>query len=130
MIIDGGNSLYEDTERRTKYLEPTGLGFVGMGVSGGEEGALKGPSLMPGGTKSAYHELEPILVKIAAQVDDGPCVTYVGPGGAGHYVKMVHNGIEYGDMQLIAEAYDVLKNGLGLSNEKLHSVFSGIKPMN
>jgi 6-phosphogluconate dehydrogenase len=124
MIIDGGNSLYEDTERRTKYLEPTGLGFVGMGVSGGEEGALKGPSLMPGGTKSAYHELEPILVKIAAQVDDGPCVTYVGPGGAGHYVKMVHNGIEYGDMQLIAEAYDVLKNGLGLSNEKLHSVFS------
>jgi 6-phosphogluconate dehydrogenase len=124
MIIDGGNSLYEDTERRTKYLEPTGLGFVGMGVSGGEEGALKGPSLMPGGTKSAYHELEPILVKIAAQVDDGPCVTFVGPGGAGHYVKMVHNGIEYGDMQLIAEAYDVLKNGLGLSNEKLHSVFS------
>ena len=124
MIIDGGNSLYEDTERRTKYLEPTGLGFVVMGVSGGEEGALKGPSLMPGGTKSAYHELEPILVKIAAQVDDGPCVTFVGPGGAGHYVKMVHNGIEYGDMQLIAEAYDVLKNGLGLSNEKLHSVFS------
>ena len=124
MIIDGGNSLYEDTERRTKYLEPTGLGFVGMGVSGGEEGALKGPSLMPGGTKSAYHELEPILVKIAAQVDDGPCVTFVGPGGASHYVKMVHNGIEYGDMQLIAEAYDVLKNGLGLSNEKLHSVFS------
>lgn len=124
MIIDGGNSLYEDTERRTKYLEPTGLGFVGMGVSGGEEGALKGPSLMPGGTKSAYHELEPILVKIAAQVDDGPCVTFVGPGGAGHYVKMVHNGIEYGDMQLIAEAYDVLKNGLGLNNEKLHSVFS------
>ena len=124
MIIDGGNSLYEDTERRTKYLEPTGLGFVGMGVSGGEEGALKGPSLMPGGTKSAYHELEPILVKIAAQVDDGPCVTFVGPGGAGHYVKMVHNGIEYGDMQLIAEAYDVLKNGLGLSNEKLHSVFT------
>jgi 6-phosphogluconate dehydrogenase len=124
MIIDGGNSLYEDTERRTKYLEPTGLGFVGMGVSGGEEGALKGPSLMPGGTKSAYEKLKPILVEIAAQVDDGPCVTYVGPGGAGHYVKMVHNGIEYGDMQLIAEAYDVLKNGLGLSNEKLHSVFS------
>jgi 6-phosphogluconate dehydrogenase len=124
MIIDGGNSLYEDTERRTKDLESTGLGFVGMGVSGGEEGALKGPSLMPGGTQTAYHELEPILTKIAAQVDDGPCVTYVGPGGAGHYVKMVHNGIEYGDMQLIAEAYDVLHNGLGLSNEKLHSVFS------
>ncbi|MEB3309028.1 MAG: decarboxylating NADP(+)-dependent phosphogluconate dehydrogenase [Snowella sp.] len=124
MIIDGGNSLYEDTERRTKDLESTGLGFVGMGVSGGEEGALKGPSLMPGGTPAAYHELEPILTKIAAQVDDGPCVTFIGPGGAGHYVKMVHNGIEYGDMQLIAEAYDVLKNGLGLSNEKLHSVFS------
>lgn len=124
MIIDGGNSLYEDTERRTQDLESTGLGFVGMGVSGGEEGALKGPSLMPGGTPTAYHELEPILTKIAAQVDDGPCVTFIGPGGAGHYVKMVHNGIEYGDMQLIAEAYDVLKNGLGLSNEKLHSVFS------
>ena len=123
IIIDGGNSLYEDTERRTQYLEATGLGFVGMGVSGGEEGALKGPSLMPGGTQSAYHELEPILTKIAAQVDDGPCVTYIGSGGAGHYVKMVHNGIEYGDMQLIAEAYDVLRNGLGLSNEKLKSVF-------
>ena len=124
MIIDGGNSLYEDTERRTQYLEPTGLGFMGMGVSGGEEGALKGPSLMPGGTASAYKELEPILTKIAAQVDDGPCVTYIGPGGAGHYVKMVHNGIEYGDMQLIAEAYDLLKNALGLSNDKLHEVFA------
>ncbi len=124
MIIDGGNSLYEDTERRTKDLEATGFGFVGMGVSGGEEGALHGPSLMPGGTKSAYHELEPILVKIAAQVDDGPCVAYIGSGGAGHYVKMVHNGIEYGDMQLIAEAYDVLKNGLGLTNQQLHEVFS------
>ncbi|ELR98138.1 decarboxylating NADP(+)-dependent phosphogluconate dehydrogenase [Gloeocapsa sp. PCC 73106] len=124
MIIDGGNSLYEDTERRTQELEATGLGFMGMGVSGGEEGALLGPSLMPGGTQSAYHELEPILTKIAAQVDDGPCVTYIGPGGAGHYVKMVHNGIEYGDMQLIAEAYDILKNVLGLSNPELHEVFS------
>ncbi|WP_069791387.1 decarboxylating NADP(+)-dependent phosphogluconate dehydrogenase [Cyanobacterium sp. IPPAS B-1200] len=124
MIIDGGNSLYEDTERRTKELEATGLGFMGMGVSGGEEGALNGPSLMPGGTESAYQDLEPILTKIAAQVDDGPCVTYIGPGGAGHYVKMVHNGIEYGDMQLIAEAYDLLKNGLGLSNERLHEVFT------
>ena len=124
MIIDGGNSLYEDTERRTQYLESTGLGFVGMGVSGGEEGALKGPSLMPGGTKAAYKELEPILTKIAAQVDDGPCVTFVGPGGAGHYVKMVHNGIEYGDMQLIAEAYDIMKNALGLSNQELHEVFA------
>ncbi|MGK7932035.1 MAG: decarboxylating NADP(+)-dependent phosphogluconate dehydrogenase [Microcystaceae cyanobacterium] len=123
MIIDGGNSLYEDTERRTQYLEPTGIGFMGMGVSGGEEGALKGPSLMPGGTGSAYQELEPILTQIAAQVDDGPCVTYIGPGGAGHYVKMVHNGIEYGDMQLIAEAYDIMKNCLGLSNQELHEVF-------
>jgi len=123
MIIDGGNSLYEDTERRTKELEATGLGFVGMGVSGGEEGALHGPSLMPGGTQSAYKDLEPILTKIAAQVDDGPCVTFIGPGGAGHYVKMVHNGIEYGDMQLIAEAYDVLANGLGLNNQQLHEVF-------
>ncbi|MGL6342390.1 MAG: NAD(P)-binding domain-containing protein, partial [Waterburya sp.] len=107
-IIDGGNSLFNDTERRTKDLESTGLGFMGMGVSGGEEGALNGPSLMPGGTEAGYRDLEPILVKIAAQVDDGPCVTYIGPGGAGHYVKMVHNGIEYGDMQLIAEAYDLM----------------------
>jgi len=124
MIIDGGNSLYQDTERRTKDLEATGLGFVGMGVSGGEEGALHGPSLMPGGTDTAYKELEPILTKIAAQVDDGPCVTYIGSGGAGHYVKMVHNGIEYGDMQLIAEAYDLLKHGLGLDHKQLHQVFS------
>jgi 6-phosphogluconate dehydrogenase len=124
MIIDGGNSLYEDTERRTQALEATGLGFVGMGVSGGEEGALHGPSLMPGGTEAAYKELEPILTKIAAQVDDGPCVTYIGPGGAGHYVKMVHNGIEYGDMQLIAEAYDVLKSVLGLNHHRLHEVFA------
>ncbi len=123
-IIDGGNSLYNDTERRTKDLEATGLGFVGMGVSGGEEGALNGPSLMPGGTEAGYKDLEPILTKIAAQVDDGPCVTYIGPGGAGHYVKMVHNGIEYGDMQLIAEAYDVLRNGIGLNGQELHQVFS------
>jgi 6-phosphogluconate dehydrogenase len=122
-IIDGGNSLYNDTERRTKDLESTGLGFMGMGVSGGEEGALKGPSLMPGGTEAGYRDLEPILVKIAAQVDDGPCVTYIGPGGAGHYVKMVHNGIEYGDMQLIAEAYDLMKNTLNLTGEELHEVF-------
>lgn len=124
MIIDGGNSLYEDTERRTKDLESTGLGFMGMGVSGGEEGALWGPSLMPGGTEASYKELESILTKIAAQVDDGPCVTYIGPGGAGHYVKMVHNGIEYGDMQLIAEAYDLLKNAVGVSNEQLHEIFA------
>jgi 6-phosphogluconate dehydrogenase len=125
MIIDGGNSLFDDTERRTKALEATGLGFVGMGVSGGEEGALTGPSLMPGGTKAAYEKLEPILKEIAAKVDDEPepCVTYIGPRGAGHYVKMVHNGIEYGDMQLIAEAYDLMKNVLGLSSDELHQVF-------
>jgi 6-phosphogluconate dehydrogenase len=124
MIIDGGNSLYQDTERRTNDLEATGLGFVGMGVSGGEEGALNGPSLMPGGTETAYRELEPILVKIAAQVNDGACVTYIGPRGAGHYVKMVHNGIEYGDMQLIAEAYHLLRDIGGLNHEKLHEIFS------
>ena len=123
ILIDGGNSLFDDTVRRTQELESVGLRFVGMGVSGGEEGALNGPSLMPGGTKEAYEFLEPILVKIAAQVDDGPCVTYIGPGGAGHYVKMVHNGIEYGDMQLIAEAYDLLKNVAGLDHTQLHQVF-------
>jgi 6-phosphogluconate dehydrogenase len=124
MIIDGGNSLFRDTERRTKDLEDSNFGFVGMGVSGGEEGALNGPSLMPGGTETAYGELAPILNKIAAQVDDGACVTYIGAGGAGHYVKMVHNGIEYGDMQLIAEAYDLLKNALGLDHQQLHEVFT------
>jgi 6-phosphogluconate dehydrogenase len=124
MIIDGGNSLYTDTDRRTKDLETAGLRFIGMGVSGGEEGALNGPSLMPGGTKAAYDSIEPIVTKIAAQVPDGACVTYVGPGGAGHYVKMVHNGIEYGDMQLIAEAYDLLKNIGGLDHFQLHDVFS------
>jgi 6-phosphogluconate dehydrogenase len=124
MIIDGGNSLYTDTERRVKDMEAANLSFIGMGVSGGEEGALNGPSLMPGGTEAAYREIEPIVTKIAAQVDDGPCVTYVGPGGSGHYVKMVHNGIEYGDMQLIAEAYDLLKNAAGLDHVQLHEVFS------
>ena len=124
VIIDGGNSLYEDTERRTKDLEALGLTFIGMGVSGGEEGALNGPSLMPGGTRSAYEKIEPIVTKIAAQVDDGPCVTYIGPGGAGHYVKMVHNGIEYGDMQLIAEAYDLLKTVGGLDRQALHETFT------
>ncbi|MGB3768653.1 MAG: NADP-dependent phosphogluconate dehydrogenase [Phormidesmis sp.] len=124
MIIDGGNSLYEDTERRVKDLEGAGFNFIGMGVSGGEEGALNGPSLMPGGSKAAYDAIEPIVTKIAAQVDDGPCVTYIGQGGSGHFVKMVHNGIEYGDMQLIAEAYDLLKNTLGLGHEELHEIFT------
>ena len=123
MIIDGGNSLYEDTDRRVADLEAAQLQFIGMGVSGGEEGALNGPSLMPGGSRGAYETIEPIVRKIAAQVDDGPCVTYIGPKGAGHYVKMVHNGIEYGDMQLIAEAYDLLKNAAGLDHTQLHRVF-------
>ena len=124
IIIDGGNSWFEDTDRRTQELEPIGLRYIGMGVSGGEEGALNGPSLMPGGTRSSYEYLSPIFNKIAAQVDDGPCVTYIGPGGSGHYVKMVHNGIEYGDMQLIAEAYDLLKNVAGLNAAQLHEVFA------
>jgi 6-phosphogluconate dehydrogenase len=124
ILIDGGNSLYTDTERRAKELESAKFTFIGMGVSGGEEGALNGPSLMPGGTRSAYDYLAPIFTKIAAQVNDGPCVTYIGPGGAGHYVKMVHNGIEYGDMQLIAEAYDLLKNVGGLDAAALQQVFT------
>ncbi|UIE39591.1 decarboxylating NADP(+)-dependent phosphogluconate dehydrogenase [Leptodesmis sichuanensis] len=124
ILIDGGNSLFTDTQRRAAALESEKFTFIGMGVSGGEEGALLGPSLMPGGTKQAYDYLEPILTRIAAQVDDGPCVTYIGPGGAGHYVKMVHNGIEYGDMQLIAEAYDLMKNVLGLNATQLHEVFA------
>jgi 6-phosphogluconate dehydrogenase len=124
ILVDGGNSYFLDTERRAKELAAAGLQYVGMGVSGGEEGARHGPSLMPGGPRAAYERLEPILTKIAAQVDDGPCVTYIGPGGAGHYVKMVHNGIEYGDMQLIAEAYDLLKNVAGLDAPGLTEVFA------
>jgi 6-phosphogluconate dehydrogenase len=125
IVIDGGNSEFTDTKRRAEELEKAGFHFVGMGVSGGEEGALNGPSLMPGGPKDAYEALDKdgILSKIAAKADDGPCVTYIGPEGAGHYVKMVHNGIEYGDMQLIAEAYDLLKTVVGLSPNELHEVF-------
>src|SRR5579864_3498761 len=124
IIIDGGNSLFTDTERRSNELSGTGIKFFGMGVSGGEEGALWGPSLMPGGDRDAYRHLEPILKAIAAKTpDDGACVTYVGAKGAGHFVKMVHNGIEYGDMQLIAEAYDLLKNIGGLSNKQLKDTF-------
>ena len=124
LLIDGGNSLFTDTERRVKELEAEGFGFIGTGVSGGEEGALNGPSIMPGGSRDAYKVVEPIFTKISAQVDGTPCCTYIGEGGSGHYVKMVHNGIEYADMQLIAEAYDLLKNGAGLSNDELHEVFS------
>jgi 6-phosphogluconate dehydrogenase len=124
IIIDGGNSWYEDTERRQKDLAAAGIRFIGSGVSGGEEGALWGPSLMPGGERDAYEEIRPIWEAIAAKVDDGPCVTYIGPGGSGHFVKMVHNGIEYGDMQLIAEAYDILHRGLGYSADRLAEIFA------
>ena len=119
IMIDGGNSFYPDTDRRVTELEPTGLKFFGMGVSGGEEGALWGPSLMPGGDQQSYQFLEPILTKMSAKAEGEPCVTYVGAKSAGHFVKMVHNGIEYGDMQLIAESYDILKRSLGLSKERL-----------
>ena len=124
LLIDGGNSLFTDTERRVKELDADGFLFLGTGVSGGEEGALNGPSIMPGGSEEAYKIVEPIFTKIAAQVDGTPCCTFIGTGGAGHYVKMVHNGIEYADMQLIAEAYDLLKNGAGLTNDEMHSVFT------
>ena len=115
VVTDGGNSFFVDTQRRDAAMRARGVRFVGMGVSGGEEGARNGPSLMPGGTRAAYDQLRPILEAIAAKTDSGPCVTYVGPDGAGHFVKMVHNGIEYGLMQLIAEAYDLLRRALGLS---------------
>jgi 6-phosphogluconate dehydrogenase len=124
MLVDGGNEFFENTVRRGKELEAAGLNYVGMGVSGGEEGARHGPSLMPGGQRFAYDALAPILTKIAAQVDDGPCVDYMGPGGAGHYVKMVHNGIEYGDMQLICEAYQLMKDGLGMTPDEMSGVFA------
>ena len=124
IVIDGGNSYFKDTERRAKELEAAGLRFFGMGVSGGEEGALHGPSLMPGGHEESYRHLEAVLTKMAAQTSDGPCCTYLGPGGAGHYVKMVHNGMEYGIMQTICEAYDIFKNVLGLSGPAIRDVFS------
>jgi 6-phosphogluconate dehydrogenase len=126
VIIDGGNTYYLDTERRTQYVESRGLLYIGTGVSGGEEGALLGPSMMPGGSPAAWPLVKPIFQAIAAKVGpkkDIPCAEWVGPRGAGHYVKMVHNGIEYGDMQLICEAYFVLKQALGLGNEELYDVF-------
>lgn len=124
ILIDGGNTYYKDTIRRNKELSELGFNFIGTGVSGGEEGALKGPSIMPGGQKEAYQLVAPILEKIAAVAEGEPCVTYIGPDGAGHYVKMVHNGIEYGDMQLIAESYALLKHALNLSNEELAQTFA------
>ncbi|HLI35548.1 MAG TPA: NADP-dependent phosphogluconate dehydrogenase [Terriglobia bacterium] len=124
IVIDGGNSYFKDTERRAKELETAGLRFFGMGVSGGEEGALHGPSLMPGGHEESYRHLEAVLTRMAAQTEDGACCAYLGPGGAGHYVKMVHNGIEYGIMQAICEAYDLLKNALNLSAVELRDIFA------
>lgn len=127
ILIDGGNTYYADTERRTKYIESKGLLYCGTGVSGGEEGALLGPSMMPGGSPDAWPHLKPIFQAISAKVGpnaDIPCCEWVGPRGAGHYVKMVHNGIEYGDMQLICEAYFLMKKALGLSNDELYDVFS------
>lgn len=125
IIIDGGNSYFTDTERRERDLAAAGIHFIGMGVSGGESGALWGPSMMPGGAQEAWDNVRPMLQAIAAKADDGePCVTWVGPGGAGHYVKMVHNGIEYGDMELIAEIYDLLHRGAGLSNNELADIFT------
>jgi 6-phosphogluconate dehydrogenase len=124
IIIDAGNSFYGDTMRRSKELEAEGYRYIGTGVSGGEEGALKGPAIMPGGEKEVYDIVAPILTAISAKVKGEPCCTYIGTDGAGHYVKMVHNGIEYGDMQLICEAYSLLKNVLGMSAEELHDVFA------
>ena len=123
LIIDGGNSLFTDTQRRCKDLAAKNIHFLGTGVSGGEEGALKGPSIMPGGPKDAWDIIAPVFTKIAAQVDGEACCRYMGPDGAGHYVKMVHNGIEYGDMQLICEAYAILTRVLGCGPEELHQIF-------
>jgi 6-phosphogluconate dehydrogenase len=125
IIIDGGNSLFEDTNRRAKYVESKGLLYIGTGVSGGEEGARRGPSIMPGGSPAAWPHVKDIFQAVAAKVGDGtPCCDWVGENGAGHYVKMVHNGIEYGDMQLICEAYNIMKNGLGMSADEMHQVFA------
>ena len=125
ILIDGGNSHYPDTIRRTAYLESKGMLYVGCGVSGGEEGALKGPSLMPGGSPAAWEHVRPIFQAICAKVEDGaPCCDWVGENGAGHFVKMVHNGIEYGDMQLICEAYQLMRDGLGMSSAEMHEVFA------
>ncbi|WP_435190269.1 decarboxylating NADP(+)-dependent phosphogluconate dehydrogenase [Pseudothioglobus sp. nBUS_23] len=124
IIIDGGNSHYPDTSRRTEELESKGIQFVGAGVSGGEEGALKGPSIMPGGSASAWPEVKEIFQNISAKVGDNePCCDWIGEGGSGHFVKMVHNGIEYGDMQLICEAYEIMKDVLGMTNDEMHEVF-------
>lgn len=123
IIIDGGNSFFVDTDRRGKELDAAGIHYIGAGVSGGEEGALKGPAIMPGGPVEAWKHVEPILTAIAAKTDDGPCCAYIGKGGAGHYVKMVHNGIEYGIMELLSEAYDIMKSALGMQAPEMSAVF-------
>src|SRR3954464_13837627 len=123
IVIDAGNSHFVDTRRRTEACRERGVRFIGSGVAGGEEGALLGPSIMPGGERSAYGEVEEVFTTIAAQVDGEPCCAYIGPDGAGHYVKMVHNGIEYADMQLIAEAYDLLRFAVGLEVAQIKSIF-------
>lgn len=122
LLIDGGNAQFMDTERRVKELESKSFGYIGMGVSGGAKGALEGPSMMPGGTKTSYDAIESLLNKMAAQVEDGPCVTYIGPGGSGHFVKTVHNGIEYGIEQILAEAYDLMKRVCGMNGDEMASV--------
>lgn len=124
IIIDGGNSAYRDTQRRCEYLKQKGLLFIGTGVSGGEEGARYGPSIMPGGAPAAWPHVKSIFQSISAKVDNDPCCDWVGEDGSGHFVKMVHNGIEYGDMQLICEAYDIMKNSLDLSLEEIGAVIS------
>ena len=124
LLIDGGNSLFSDTERRVKELESKSFGYIGMGVSGGSKGALEGPSMMPGGTKASYDAIESLLTKMAAQVEAGPCVTYIGPGGSGNFVKTVHNGIEYGIEQILAEAYDLMKRICGMNCDDIAKVFA------
>ncbi len=123
MLMDGGNTYFTDTERRQKALKETGIHYLGIGISGGEEGARKGPSMMPSGNQSAYQQIDPILKAISAKCDNDACVTYLGDGGAGHYVKMVHNGIEYALMQVLAEVYDIMKRGIGLSNKEISDIF-------
>ena len=124
LIIDAGNSYFKDTNLRARNLTEKGIQFLGVGVSGGEEGARHGPSIMPGGPKEAYERVRPVFEAAAAKVNGDPCVSWLGPGSAGHFVKMVHNGIEYGVMQLIAETYDLMKRGLGLNDDELHDVYS------
>ncbi len=124
LLIDGGNSQFRDTERRVADLESKSFGYIGMGVSGGAKGALEGPSMMPGGTKTSYQAIESLLSKMAAQVEDGPCVTYIGRGGSGHFVKTVHNGIEYGIEQILAESYDLMKRGAGMNGDQIADVMS------